>query len=172
VDEQDRREAVRLAYKYRCGYCSVQEEETGGKLEIDHFHPRSRGGGDDLGNLVYCCPICNRLKGDFWPEGNHLTSTHRLLHPTRDNLTDHLREEEDGRLVALTEIGQFHITRLHLNRLPLVALRRARRERAQLRHNLSIAQEEQKRLRQKIIELERELNETLRLLNRLLGEES
>lgn len=32
-------------------------------LEVDHVIPRSRGGGDDMGNLVTACRDCNRGKG-------------------------------------------------------------------------------------------------------------
>jgi hypothetical protein len=172
VDDQERREAVRQVYRRWCGYCGVHEEEAGGLLEIDHFQPRSMGGLDNLDNLVYCCPTCNRLKSDFWPQANPLTTLRRLLHPRCDNLSEHLREGEDGRLVALTQIGTFHVERLRLNRAPLVALRRARKEQVQLRQDLAVAQEEQQRLRQSIIDIERELNELLNLLSRLLGEEN
>lgn len=169
MDEQERREAVRRAYDYRCGYCGVQEEEVGSELEIDHFQPRSAGGGDDPDNLVYCCPTCNRLKGDFWPAGDPSTSHRRLLHPKRDDLAAHLREEPDGRLTALTETGAFHIERLRLNRPPLVALRRTRQEGTRLRRELAAAREEQARLRERIVSLEREIEEVLTQLARLLG---
>ncbi|MGH8069233.1 MAG: HNH endonuclease [Candidatus Entotheonellia bacterium] len=172
MDEQERRDAVRRMYEYRCGYCGVHEEEAGGLLEIDHFEPRSVGGRDDLDNLVYCCPTCNRLKGDFWGQVSPDTTPHRILHPRHDNLGEHLHEEDDGRLVALTQTGTFHITRLRLNRAPLIALRRARREQTQLRQDLKAVQEEQRRLRQSITVLERELHEILILLSRLLDEEN
>jgi hypothetical protein len=171
VNEQSSRDAVRRIYELRWGYCGVHEEEAGGPLEIDHFQPRSKGGRDGLENLVYCCPTCNRLKGDFWPQADPDTIIHRLLHPRRDNLIEHLRAGEDDRLIALTETGAFHIARLRLNRAPLVALRRARREYVQLRQELAVVQEAQERLLQNITDLERELNEILRLLSRLLGEE-
>jgi 5-methylcytosine-specific restriction endonuclease McrA len=32
-------------------------------LEVDHVIPRSRGGGDDMDNLVTACKDCNRGKG-------------------------------------------------------------------------------------------------------------
>ena len=115
MDERERREAVRRAYGYRCGYCGVHEEEAGSKLEIDHFRPRSAGGGDELDNLVYC------------------------------------------------------IEWLRLNRPPLVALRRTRREVASLRRDLAAAREEQARLQERIRFLERELENVLEQLLRLLG---
>jgi hypothetical protein len=72
----------------------------------------------------------------------------------------------------LWEAGVFPIARLRLNRAPLVALRRARRDQAQLRQDLATAQDEWRCLRQNIINLERELNEILTLLSRLLAEEN
>jgi len=169
VNEQERRQSVRCAYDYRCGYCGVREEETGSKLEIDHFQPRSAGGSDDLDNLVYCCPTCNRLKGDFWLLGNLPVTHARLLHPKRDDLSAHLREDVEGRLVALTETGTFHIERLRLNRPPLIALRRSRQQRATLWQELKLAQEEQAQLQERIASLERLLEETRAQLARLLN---
>ena len=52
MTEEARRAAVRTAYDGRCGYCAVHESEAGAELEIDHFQPRSAGGGDDLDNLI------------------------------------------------------------------------------------------------------------------------
>jgi len=176
VIKRERREALRRAYGRRCGYCGVHEEEAGSKLEIDHFRPRSAGGANEgdsqqsLGNLVYCCPTCNRLKGDFWPDCDPLQTPHRLLHPKRDNVSQHLQEGKDGRLTALTETGSFHIERLRLNRPPLVALRRARRETEGLRRDLITAQEEQARLRERIGTLEIELEGILEQILRLSGQ--
>ena len=161
------REAVRRAYNHRCGYCGVHEEEVGSTLEMDHFRPRSAGGSDDPDNLVYCCPACNRLKGDFWPSGDPAATHRRLLHPKRNDLSAHVREEEDGCLTALTETGAFHIEHLRLNRSPLVALRRTRQEVMQLRRELAAAQEEQAQLRERIASLERQLEEVLQQLARL-----
>jgi 5-methylcytosine-specific restriction endonuclease McrA len=124
MTEEARRAAVRAAYDGRCGYCTVHEAEAGTELEIDHFQPRSAAGSDHPDNLIYCCTACNRLKGDFWPQTDPLTTTRRLLHPRRDDLTEHLRAEADGRIVALTVTGGFHLDRLRLNRPPLIALRR------------------------------------------------
>lgn len=168
MNEQERRAAVRQRYGERCGYCSVQEAEAGSELEIDHFQPRAAGGSDNLDNLVYCCPACNRLKGDFWPVTAPLTTTRRLLHPGRDDVTRHLREEIDGRLTALTDTGAFHLNRLRLNRPPLLALRQARREVAHLRESLTAAQAEQVRLRVRIGALERDLQNLLTQIARLL----
>lgn len=45
---------------YTCVYCG----KIGGKLEVDHVIPFSKGGGDDLSNLVTSCRHCNRQKHD------------------------------------------------------------------------------------------------------------
>jgi hypothetical protein len=168
MTEEARRAAVRAAYEGRCGYCTVHESEAGTELEIDQFQPRSLGGSDDPDNLVYCCTTCNRLKGDFWPATDPLTITRRLLHPKRDNLIEHLREEPDGRMVAFTATGAFHLDRLRLNRPPLLALRRARRDVAQLRQTLADAQAEQAQLRERIAALEGTLQDVLAQIVRLL----
>jgi 5-methylcytosine-specific restriction endonuclease McrA len=116
VNEATRRGAVRQEYEGRCDYCGVHETEAGTELEIDHFKPRTAGGGDDLANLVYCCTACNRHKGNFWPKAAAATATRRLLHPHIDDLRQHLSENSDGLIVALTETGAFHLERLALNR--------------------------------------------------------
>jgi 5-methylcytosine-specific restriction endonuclease McrA len=42
-----------------CAYCQKGEIP----LEIDHIHPRSRGGSDRIDNLVISCKECNQKKG-------------------------------------------------------------------------------------------------------------
>ena len=46
----------------RCAYCDLQLNPFDG-FEIDHVHPVSKGGTDDLENLVPCCRPCNQRKG-------------------------------------------------------------------------------------------------------------
>lgn len=45
---------------FTCLYCG----QVGGKLEIDHMQPFSRGGSDELSNLTTSCQTCNRRKHD------------------------------------------------------------------------------------------------------------
>ncbi len=54
------REAIHERDNYRCSYCGTGE----GPFEIDHIHPLSRGGGDELDNLCLACAACNRSKSD------------------------------------------------------------------------------------------------------------
>ena len=57
---------------FTCQYCG----KIGGKLEADHVVPFSKGGGDELSNLVTSCRKCNRQKKDkskdefmIWKQG-------------------------------------------------------------------------------------------------------
>jgi len=126
-------EEVRSLFDHRCGYCGVSEYSAGGQLTVDHFRPRSSGGGDDLTNLVYACFRCNLFKSDFYPQLElDFAPEQRILHPLRDDIGRHyLLRENSGWLVPITETGRFHIAVLQLNRPELVAYRlRTREERA------------------------------------------
>jgi hypothetical protein len=139
------REALRRIYNFRCGYYGVSEVDSGAELTVDHFQPRSQGGTDAVGNLVYCCHACNEYKGNYYqPE-----TLERILHPLRDNLPDHMLEQEDGTLHALTPTGAFHIAQLHRNRPALMAHRLVERQ-------LQLTRQELLALRQRLAELRRE----------------
>ncbi|MEO7330346.1 MAG: HNH endonuclease signature motif containing protein [Minicystis sp.] len=134
----DRRRArTSERFEQRCAYCDVHEDDAGATLTIDHHRPRAHDGDDEDDNLVYACPRCNDHKGSYWHE--HDPPHVRLLHPLRDALADHLREEEDGRVLGITEEGIFFIRRLQLNRTQLVAYRRGLRARQKLREELAAA---------------------------------
>ena len=57
--------ALRLAVYERddftCQYCGLHGDE--GELQIDHIIPVSRGGTNDINNLVTSCATCNKKKG-------------------------------------------------------------------------------------------------------------
>lgn len=59
--------------KGACYYCKVK---VGKKYHIDHVVPISRGGSNDISNLVISCPTCNLRKNDKlpheWLEGGRL----------------------------------------------------------------------------------------------------
>lgn len=44
---------------HTCVYCGSQNTP----LHCDHVHPKSKGGSDDLANLVTACQFCNISKG-------------------------------------------------------------------------------------------------------------
>lgn len=120
---QDEWDELRRRFDYRCAYCGVRESDAGAELTVDHFQPHSRGGVKASENWVYSCHACNEFKGDYWSPG----TARRILHPHRDDLSEHIAESADGTLQPLTETGAFHVDRLHLNRHQLVNYRRERR---------------------------------------------
>jgi hypothetical protein len=147
----EQREALRRLYNFCCGYCGVSEVDSGAELTVDHFQPHSQGGTDAVGNLVYCCHACNAYKGNYYQP----KALERILHPLRDNVSEHILEQEDGTLYALTPTGAFHIAQLRLNRPALIAHRLAERQ-------LQLARQELLALRQRLAELCREEEEVRR----------
>lgn len=115
------KQIVRERAGFACEYCGVTEQNAGGELTVDHFRPQSKGGGDELENLVYCCVRCNLYKSDFWiePPGEPT-----LWNPREEAAENHFWQAEDGHLYALTEKGELSIRILNLNRPQLVAYRR------------------------------------------------
>jgi ATP adenylyltransferase len=47
---------------FRCELCGISAEEK--SLEVDHIHPKSLGGKDDLSNYQALCYSCNAAKGN------------------------------------------------------------------------------------------------------------
>lgn len=56
--------AILYRDNFRCQYCGATPQD-GAKLHIDHIHPRSKGGTDDISNLITACEICNIGKKDL-----------------------------------------------------------------------------------------------------------
>ena len=54
------REYLLAKWGRKCAYCDAENVP----LNIDHVHPRSRGGSDRVTNLVPACVPCNRTKDD------------------------------------------------------------------------------------------------------------
>lgn len=119
------REQVRQRASFACEFCGINETDTGGQLTLDHFQPRGKGGDDSLDNLLYCCARCNQYKVDYWPT---TSSAPYLWNPRREPASHHFLELEDGTLHPLTVTGVFTLRRLRLNRPPLVAHRRRKRQ--------------------------------------------
>ena len=92
----------------------------------------------------------------------------RLLHPKSDDIFTHVQETQDGRLLALTERGAFYLKRLRLNRPPLVALRRTRREHETTRNELTVAKHELRLESETIRSLETTIQEVFEQLANLL----
>lgn len=115
------RDAVRRRAAFACEYCGVTEIDTGGELTIDHYQPQTKGGSDELENLLYSCMRCNQYKADYWPAQANAPA---LWNPRAEPAAAHFVPIEDGMLYPLTGTGRFTLQRLRLNRAPLVAYRR------------------------------------------------
>lgn len=53
--------AVMKRDRFTCVYCGAHPPQV--QIEVDHFHPASKGGPGDEANLVTACHECNRGKG-------------------------------------------------------------------------------------------------------------
>ena len=53
------REYLLEKWNRTCAYCGAKDVP----LEIDHIHPRSKGGADRVSNLTLACHVCNQKKG-------------------------------------------------------------------------------------------------------------
>ena len=168
------RQQVRECAVFACDYCGVNDADVGGEQTVDHFRPQSKGGTDDLANLVYCCPRRNSYKMDYWPE---TSEDLHLWNPRFEPATSHFFELEDGSLLPLTETGLFSIRRLRLNRPPLIAYRLRKRQQAEQERLLILyrdltALNEQLLVQQRILVEEQQqlLREQQLILQKLLAQ--
>jgi len=105
----DIRMQVRERANFSCEYCGVSESDVGSQLTIDHYQPKSKGGKDNLENLIYCCFCCNQYKLDYWPtQPDDLSLWNPLLEP----FSKHFLIHNDGTLYPLTQTGIFTLKRL------------------------------------------------------------
>jgi 5-methylcytosine-specific restriction endonuclease McrA len=54
------REYLLEKWSRQCAYCGVKDVP----LEVEHIHPKSKGGTDRATNLCIACSKCNQKKGD------------------------------------------------------------------------------------------------------------
>ena len=170
----DIREQVRRRANFACEFCGVTEVNTGGRLTIDHFRPRTKGGSDSPENLLYCCVRCNQYKQDYWPTTSGDPS---LWNPRLEPASRHFLELDDGTLYPLTPTGTFTLKRLRLNRPPLVAYRLSKRQRVEEIRLLTRYRDLVRLLNQlhtqmaELVEEQQELLEEQQMLLRLLLDE-
>ncbi len=74
------REYLLAKWDRSCAYCGV----TGVPLNIDHIHPRSRGGSSRISNLTLACVPCNQAKGATTVEDFLAQEPGRLAKVLRD----------------------------------------------------------------------------------------
>ena len=109
---------------FRCEYCLTSEADSVVAFEVDHIFPLKHGGPTLLGNLAYCCFICNRNKGSNLATANYPTwRLIPLFNPRIDHWTEHF-QIVNGVIQARTEIGQATIKVLDLNHVDRIIERR------------------------------------------------
>jgi len=83
--------------KGKCFYCGMKLVLD--SYHIDHAHPKSKGGSDDINNLLPSCGTCNLQKGCLTIEGYRAALTERVLVPLKKahiilNKNNHLNDED------------------------------------------------------------------------------
>jgi HNH endonuclease len=89
---------------FRCRYCGARAPDA--ELQVDHIHPRSRGGRDNDDNLVTACRRCNVGKSAILlpqlPEPPLLEIGEKIAKLLRD-YANALEEESDWRRFELVD---------------------------------------------------------------------
>jgi len=75
------RERARRRDENRCQLCATRKPVPYGRLEVHHIAPRSKGGGNQLANLVTLCDLCHAVvhdhMGPAWLGVNSLPAAER-----------------------------------------------------------------------------------------------
>jgi hypothetical protein len=123
----DWKEQIAKECYYQCVYCSIHESQFGGinNFHIDHFRPKSlfKNLENDICNLFYSCPICNRFKSDDWPNGPNL-DTLSYADPSNIDYSDLFELNDDFQIFGKYTASRYLEVRLYLNRAQLIFERR------------------------------------------------
>ena len=108
-----------------CEYCLVHEDDCLLPHEPDHIIASKHRGETIVSNLAWTCFICNRAKGSdiasIEPQTGEVV---RLFSPRRDNWSAHFSIDNDGLIIALTDVARVTVSLLRMNRSEQVELRR------------------------------------------------
>lgn len=107
-----------------CEYCLVHEDDVYHGCEVDHIRSVKHGGLTVAENLALACFHCNRHKGtDLGSVSPNTAALVRFYNPRTDRWKDHFYRSE-GRIEALTDIGEVTVRVLDFNHPERVAFRR------------------------------------------------
>lgn len=108
-------------FSNRCCYCDDLDTFNGGydNYHVEHFAPKSRFPELEFNydNLLYCCPYCNKSKSDKWvgqDSTQNVVENKGFLNPCEDEYYIHLARYKNGKIVFLTDLGQFIYNELKL----------------------------------------------------------
>lgn len=108
-----------------CEYCKSQMDYSPATFSGDHIIATSKGGNDDMENLAWTCSSCNGFKYNHLHGIDPISGERvRLFHPRNDVWEEHFTWSDDFSIIeGITSIGRATITRLKMNRQPVVNLR-------------------------------------------------
>lgn len=128
VDYRDYRPHLRHDFQHLCAYCLRHEYHMGGEAnaQIDHRCPVSicPDRETDYTNLYLSCAECNGVKRETWPSATQQAHGFRFLDPCAEDHDSHWEVMPDGRLRALTPVGEYTIDKIALDRASLNHFRR------------------------------------------------
>lgn len=162
------RNLIRQRAHFACEYCGIRETDVRGEFTLDHYQPKSKGGSDEIANLIYCCIWCNQHKLAYWPEK---VDDVPLWNPRQSRSSEHFLLLEDGMLRPLSSIGEFTIQRLKLNDSSLVTYRIKNRYQYELTNQMTTYQdmiELQAKLIEQLTTLTNEMHALLQEQNELI----
>jgi hypothetical protein len=115
----------------QCVYCSINESQFGGidHYHIEHYKPKSikrfKSLENDILNLFYACPICNRFKSDDWPNDTINLDSICYPDPSKHDYSKLFKVDNKTYKVSSDHIsGNYIAHRLFLNRAQLIYERR------------------------------------------------
>lgn len=121
----EQREQIKIRASNSCEYCLSQDKYAPHSFTVDHILAQSLGGTNNLGNLAYCCFLCNRLKTNkkLLLDPNSL-EWFPIYNPRIHKWSEHFMwNEETVLIIGKTSIGILTINVLKLNREKLIEYR-------------------------------------------------
>lgn len=125
----DWKEQIAEECYFQCVYCSIHEAQFGGanNYHIDHFRPKSlpqyKSLENDIRNLFYACPICNRFKSNDWPAEPNLDVV-SYPDPSQIDYSVLFRMNKNFEIEGIYTASKYLVLRLFLNRAQLLMERR------------------------------------------------
>ena len=127
----DWKEQVAAECCHQCIYCAIHEGQFGGidHYHIEHYRPKSIDRfaylENDITNLYYSCPICNRFKSNDWPNDPVDLDTISYPDPSINDYNnlfnvDIISHKVEGKYISTAYMTE----RLYLNRPQLLSERK------------------------------------------------
>ena len=127
----DWKEQVAKECFHQCIYCAIHEGQFGGidHYHIEHYRPKSIERfahlENDITNLYYSCPICNRFKSNDWPNDPDDLETICYPDPAVNDYNNLFDVDHKSHKIKGTYVSTAYMTeRLYLNRPQLLSERK------------------------------------------------